>query len=93
MYSKLRKKQNIRKVAESLYKFLTATDEAEKYVEIMQSNFSDNYVHHYNVENYSWSTINLWLKTNQKLKKFIVQKTLVLEHKKQNDLKTFHSNV
>ena len=40
MYSKLSEEQNLRKVAESLYIFLTTPDEVEKYVEIMQSNSS-----------------------------------------------------
>ena len=47
LYSKLNEEQNIRKVAKSLYIFLTTPDEVEKYV---QSNSSDNCVHHYNVE-------------------------------------------
>ena len=42
MYSKLTGKQNFRKGAESLYIFLTTNDEVEKYVEIMESNSSDN---------------------------------------------------
>ena len=45
LYSKLCIDQNIRKVAESLYSFLTTPDEVEKYVEMMQSNSSDNSVH------------------------------------------------
>ena len=64
MYSKLTGKQNFRKGAESLYIFLTTNDEVEKYVEIMESNSSDNWVHHYNVdnliliENCNWLTLN-----------------------------------
>ena len=50
LYSKLSEEQNLRKVAESLYIFLTTTDEIEKYVEIIQSNSSDNCVHRYNIE-------------------------------------------
>ena len=42
--------QNVRKVAKSLYLFLTKPDEVEDYVEIMQSNSSDNCMHHYKVE-------------------------------------------
>ena len=45
-----RKKQNLRKVAKSLYSFLTTPDEAEEYVEIMQSSSSGNCMHYYNVE-------------------------------------------
>ena len=47
---KLSDKENLRKVAESLYIFLTTSDEAEKYVETMLSNSSDEYVHLYNLE-------------------------------------------
>ena len=47
LYSKLNEEQNLRKVAKSLYIFLTTPDEVEKFVE---SNCSDNCIHHYNVE-------------------------------------------
>ena len=50
MYSKLIEKQNLRKVAELLYIFLTAPDGVEKSVEIMQSDSPDKYVHRYNIE-------------------------------------------
>ena len=39
LYSKPREEQNLRKVVESLYVFLTTSDEAEKYVEMKQSSF------------------------------------------------------
>ena len=42
LYSKLSEEQNLRKVAESLHILLTTHNE------IMQSNSSDNCVHHYN---------------------------------------------
>ena len=43
--------KNIVNVAELLYVFLTTHDEVEKYAEIIQSNSSDNCVHHqYNIE-------------------------------------------
>ena len=45
MVSKLCEEQNIREVSESL---LTAPNEVEKYAIMMQSNSSDNCVHHYN---------------------------------------------
>ena len=48
-YFKLNEYQNLIKVAESLYIFLTTSNEVEKYVETMQSNFSDRYVHCYNI--------------------------------------------
>ena len=50
LYSKLSRKQNLKKVVESLYIFATTPNEVEKYFEMMQSNSSDNCVHHYNVE-------------------------------------------
>ena len=46
---KLNKEQNFIKVFESLYIFLTTPNEVEKYVETMQSNSSDRYVHFYNI--------------------------------------------
>ena len=50
LYSKLSEEQNLRKVVESLYIFQTTPDEVEEYVEIMQSNSSDNSMDQYNVE-------------------------------------------
>ena len=44
-YSKLKEEKNLRKFAESFYIFLTTPNEGAKYVEIMQSNSSDEYVH------------------------------------------------
>ena len=38
------------KILEKFYIFLTKPVEVEKYVENMQSNSSDNYIHHYNVK-------------------------------------------
>ena len=49
-YTQLCQEQNIRKVVESLHIFLTRLDQMEKYAKMMQSNSSDNYVHHYNTE-------------------------------------------
>ena len=45
-FKSIREEQNLRKVAELLYIFLTTTDEVEKYVEL---NYSDNCMNHYNV--------------------------------------------
>ena len=45
-----REEQNLRNIAESLYIFLATPDEVEKYVETIQSNSSDNWIHCYNVE-------------------------------------------
>ena len=55
-YSKsIRKKQNLRRVARSLYIFLTTPDEVEKYVE---SNSSDNCICRYDVEIFNISNEN-----------------------------------
>ena len=50
IYSKLSEEQNLRKVVELLYIFLTTPNEVERYVETMQSNSSDNCVCLYNFE-------------------------------------------
>ena len=49
LYSRLSEEQNLRKVAELLNIFLTTPNEEEKYVEMIQSNSSDNCVHCYNI--------------------------------------------
>ena len=46
-FKSIREKQSLRKVAKLLYIFLTTSNEVEKHV---QSNYSDNFIHHYNVE-------------------------------------------
>ena len=46
LYSKLNEEQAV----ESLYNFLTTTDEVQKYVEMMQSSYSNNCLSHYNFE-------------------------------------------
>ena len=48
-FKSLREEQNLRKVAKSLYIFLTTPDEVEKYDEIIQSKSTDNCIHPYNV--------------------------------------------
>ena len=60
-YFKLSKKQNLRKVAESLYIFLATPDEVENYVEIIQSNSSNKYVHCYNIEIFNLFDLELKL--------------------------------
>ena len=50
MYGKLCEEQNIRTVDELLYIFLTTTNKAEKYVEVMESNSSNNCIHHRNIK-------------------------------------------
>ena len=61
LYSKLCEEQNIRKIVKSFYIFPTTPDEVEKYVEMMQSNPSDNCVHHDNIGNLNlfWSRITI----------------------------------
>ena len=54
LYSKLTQEQNIRKVAELLYIFLTTSDEVEKDAKTMQSNSSDKYVYLY------WDFESFW---------------------------------
>ena len=98
-FKSIRKEQNYRKVARSLV--LTTPDEVEKYV---QSNSSDNCVHHYNVEILNLFDPELQLINTKpviknklkellsELKKFKVQTILVLEYKKRKDCKIFHSS-
>ena len=50
LYSKFYEEQTIRKVAGLLYIFLITPDKIGKYAKMMQSKFSDNCVHHYNIE-------------------------------------------
>ena len=50
MHSKLFEEKNLREVAESFYIFLRTPDKLKACVEIMQSIFSDNYIHRYNIE-------------------------------------------
>ena len=100
-FKSIREEQNLRKVAKSLYIFLTTPDEAEKYV---QSNSYDNCMHHYNVEILNLFDPELQLINTKplikdklkellnELKKFKVQTILVLDYKKRNDCKIFHSS-
>ena len=104
LYFSLNEEQNLRKVAKSLYTFLTTADEVEIYVEIMQWNSSNNCVRRYNIEILNGFDRELKLTNtkpmvNSKLKellsemnKFKVQAILVLEYKKRNDCKIFHSS-
>ena len=98
-FKSVRKKQNLRIVAKSLYIFLTTPDEVGKY---LQSNFSDNFVHHYNVKIVNLFDPELQLINTKPvvenklkellrvLKKFKVQEMLTLDCKKRNDCKIFH---
>ena len=100
-FKSIRQEQNIRKVAKSLHIFLTKPDEVEKYV---QSNCIDNCIYRYDDEilNIFHPELQL-IKTkpmiknklkqfSSELKKFKVQKILVLDYKKRNDCKIFHSS-
>ena len=92
-YSKLSEEQNLRKVAKSLYIFLTTSDEVEKYV----------CIHRYNVEILNFFDPQLQLINTKpmiknklkellsELKKLKIQKTLVLHYKKKSARKIFHS--
>ena len=93
MYSKLCEEQNISKAAKSFHVFLKTPVEIQKYVEMTQSNSSDNCIHHYNVKIlYLFDPELQLIKTKSliksklkkllsELKKFNVQTTLVLEYK------------
>ena len=48
-YSKLNEERNLRKVAKSLYIFLTTPDEVGKYAKMIQSNSSDNFEYGCNI--------------------------------------------
>ena len=101
-FKSIREEQNLRKVAKSLYVFLTTPDEVEKYV---QSDSSDNFIHRYNVKilnifdselqltNTKPMIKNKFKKLSSELKKFKVKTILVLDYKKRNNCKIFHSIV
>ena len=84
-----------------LHIFQTTPNEEEK---LVQSNSSDNCIHHYNVEilnlfdpelqliNIKPMIRNKLKELLSELKKFKVQAVLVLDYKKSNDRKIFHSN-
>ena len=103
-YFKISEEQNLRKVTESLYIFLTSPDEVEKYAALMQSNSSDKYVYRFSIEILNLFDPELQLintkpmiKNKLKellsdLKKFKVQKILVSDYKKRNNRKIFHSS-
>ena len=86
-FKSIREEQKLRQVAESVYIFLTTHNEVQKYV---QSNSSDNCIHHYNVEILNLFDPELQLINTKpeiknklkellsELKKFIVQTVLVL---------------
>ena len=93
----IKEEQNLRKVAKALYIVPTTLDQ-------VQSSSSDNCIHHYNVKvlnlfDPELQMINTKLVIKNKLKallnelkKFKVQRVLVLKYKKRNDHKIFHSS-
>ena len=99
-FKSIRKEKNLRKIAKSLHIFLRTLNEVEK---SMQSNSSGNCIYHYNVEiltvfypelqliNTKPTIKNKLKELLSELKKFEVQRVLVLDHKKRNDCKIFHS--
>ena len=103
MHFKLSEEQNLRKVVKSLYIFLATPDEVERYAKMIQSNSSNNCVHNYNnmilnlfdpelqLINTKPMIKNKLKEMLSELKKFKVQAILVLEYKKRNDRKIFHS--
>ena len=100
-FKSIKEEQNLRKVAKSLYIFLTKSDKVEKYV---QSNSSDNCIFHYKVEilhifdpelqliNTKPVIKNKLKVLRSELKKFKVQKVLALDCKKRNDPQIFYSS-
>ena len=105
LYSKLSGEQSLQKVAKAVYIFLTVPDEVEKYVEMMQSSFSDNCLCHDNIKilnplDPELQLINTKPMIKEKLKelwsdlkRFKIQSILVVEYKKRYDHKINHSNV
>ena len=103
-YSKLSEEQNLRKVAESLYIFLTTPDEREKNVEMIHSSSSNNCLCQYSIKILNLFDLELQLIDTKsiiknklrellsELKKFKVQSMLVFKYKKRNDHKIFHSS-
>ena len=97
----IKEEQNLRQIAKLLHIFLTTSDDVENYA---QSNSYDNYIHHYNVEildlfnpeleliNTKPMIKNKFKELLNELKKFKVQTVLVLDYKKRNDRKIFHSS-
>ena len=100
-FKSTRGEQNLRKVAKSIYIFLTTPDKIEK---CLQWNSSDDCIHRYNVEilnlfDWKLQLINTTSMTKNKLKellneikKFKVQAILVWDYKKRKDSKIFHSS-
>ena len=100
-FKSIREEQNLRKAAKLLLFLLTTADEIEKYV---QSNSSDNCIHRYyvkmlNIFEAELKLINTKLMLKNKLKKllskskkFKAETIIVLEYRKRNDCKIFHSS-
>ena len=101
-FKSITEEKNLTKVSKLSYIFLATPDEVEKYVHSTYS--SDNCIHLCNVEilkifNPELQLVNTkpMIKNRLKellseLKKFKVQTILVLDYKKRNDLKIFHSS-
>ena len=93
-------REYLKKVAKSLYIFLTTPDEVENmynqillvlvYITLMLKFWI------FLIQIYNWLTLNQWLKKLKELlielKKFKFQTILVLDYKKRNDRKIFHSS-
>ena len=92
----LNQEQILRKVAESLYNFLTTPDEVEKYAKMIQLNFSTNCVHRYNIEIFNLFDPELQLvNTKTMIKNKLIElfsELKKLEYKNRNDREIFHSS-
>ena len=96
-FKSIREEKNLRKVAKSLYIFLTTSDE-------VHSNSSNNCIRHYKVEILYLFDPELQLVNTKpmiknklegllyELEKFKIQKVLVLDYKKRNGRQIFHSS-
>ena len=103
-FKSIREEKNLRKTAKSLYIFLTITNEVERYAKMMQWDYSNDCVHHCNIEilnlfdselqliNTKHMIKNKLKELPSELRKFKVETILVLMYKKKNDGKIFHSN-
>ena len=95
----------LEKTAESLYIFLTTSDEVEKYFEMMQSSSFDNCICHFDIKILNFFGPDLQLINTKpimknklkellcQLKKFTVQTILVLEYKKKKKKKITKSSI
>ena len=101
-FKSINEEPKLRKSPKQLYIFLAKPNEVERYVE---TDYSDNFVHQYNVKTLNPFDQELQLiNTNpliknklkellNEMKKFKVSAILLLDYKKRNDRKILYSNV